>query len=140
VSEAISLQRFLNGLDALLASLGEQRLRSAVRVYARGLPAGARTGFLEDLTGACAPAEAVAGDDTELIAAVEAFTADAASGMYYEGWGWDPEVRRERAFGDESWAPRMRPRMSLIGCVTSFGRPIPTSPSIHTAATNIGRR
>jgi hypothetical protein len=107
VSEAISLKRFLNGLDALLAPLDEQRLRSAVREYARGLPAGARTGFLEDLTAACDPAEAVASDDTELIAAIEAFTADAASGMYYDGWGWDPEVRHERAFGDESWAPRM---------------------------------
>lgn len=104
MSETISVKRVLNGLDALFASLDEQRLRSAVREYARGLPAGARTGFLEDLTAACDPAESVAGDDTELIAAIEAFTVDAASGMYYEGCGRDPQVRHERAFGDEAAA------------------------------------
>jgi hypothetical protein len=43
----------------------------------------------------------------DLLAAIEAFTTDVESGMYYDGWGWDPDLRHERAFGDESWAPRM---------------------------------
>jgi hypothetical protein len=107
VAEALSLKRFLDALEGLLAPLDEQRLRSAVREYASRLPAGARPGLLEGLAAARDPAPVVAADNTELIAAIEAFTAEAQSGMYYDGWGWDPDVRHEQAFGDESWAPRM---------------------------------
>jgi hypothetical protein len=107
VADPVSLKRFLTDLGSLLAPLDEQGLRSALYAYASTLPAGARTGFLEDLVTACVPRQPAAPDDAALITAIEGFITDVKSGMYYEGWGWDPDLRHERAFGDGSWVPRM---------------------------------
>lgn len=112
----------LSELECLLAPLDEQRLRAALARYASGLPTAARAGFLVDLAAACAPAGSAAPDDTELISAIEAFVADAESGMYCDGWGWDPEVRHERAFGDDSWAPRMDDLFARAADVFLAGR------------------
>jgi hypothetical protein len=107
MAAAVSLKRFVAELESMLAPLGEQQLRAAFLAYATTLPARARDGFLADLAAACTLRQSTASDDADLIAAIESFTADVESGMYYDGWGWDPDVGHERAFGDESWAPRM---------------------------------
>lgn len=111
MADPLSLKRFLAELDSLVTPFDEQQLRSALTRYARTLPSGARIGFLEDLRAACQPTEPAtqrdSARDMDLVTAIEEFTTDVESGMYYDEWGWDPELRHERACGDESWAPRM---------------------------------
>jgi hypothetical protein len=42
--------------------------------------------------------------DPMLVADVEEFVSDIASGVYVDGWGYDREGGDHRAFGDEGWA------------------------------------
>jgi hypothetical protein len=122
VPAAVSLKRFVAELESMLAPMGEQQLRAAFLAYATALPARARDGFLADLATACTPSQRAASDDADLITAIEAFTADVESGIYYDGWGWDPDLRHERAFGDESWAPRMDELFSRAAAAFLAGR------------------
>ncbi|MEO3857218.1 hypothetical protein [Acrocarpospora sp. B8E8] len=116
--DALSLKRFLAELDSLLSPLDEKKLRSVFTGYASGLPASARTEFLGHLRGLCASAPPAQQRDADLIAEIESFIAAVESGKYYDGWGWDPELRHERAFGDESWVPRMD--TLFTGAATAF--------------------
>ncbi|MDP8213594.1 MAG: hypothetical protein RAO92_03195 [Candidatus Euphemobacter frigidus] len=46
-------------------------------------------------------------DDPELISDINAFIKDLEKGEYCDGWGYDPEIGDERAFGDETWTVEM---------------------------------
>lgn len=47
------------------------------------------------------------GEPDPLLAEINAFVERLRNGRYVDGWGWDPELYEERAFGDESWADEM---------------------------------
>lgn len=40
---------------------------------------------------------------SRLLQDVEGFSRDLEAGRYFSGWGWDPDIDDERAWGDESW-------------------------------------
>ena len=104
----MGLGPFLEVLEQRLDALSEEQLREILLDHATWLPASERAGFLAvfDLrpgapgspTGHAAPTA-----DAGLLAEVASFVEDIAGGVYVDGWGYDPEYRDDRAFGDESW-------------------------------------
>jgi hypothetical protein len=46
-------------------------------------------------------------DGAGLLADIDAFVERVRSGVFFHGWGWDDDLRQERAWGDESWAGEM---------------------------------
>jgi tetratricopeptide (TPR) repeat protein len=115
----LSLKRFLEELAQSLAELSDGDVRAVLLRYAAAVVPGARQQFLENLQAAIDAwseegtrgedgAGEPPGEDGEgLLAAIDALAVDLAAGVYFDGYDWDPYERRERAFGDESWAPRM---------------------------------
>lgn len=87
--------------------LSADELRVVLLAHAERLPARERNRFLDVFA---APLESPAeptGTDEPFLAEIDAFAARLRSGAYVEGWGWDPDLHDERAFGDESWADEM---------------------------------
>jgi hypothetical protein len=121
VSNRLSLQRFCSEVESLLDPLDESQLRSAWRRYATALPAGARGAFLDDLRAACRSDAPAVPSSESLLADIDSFITDAKSGMYYDTWDWDPDLRMERAFGDESWIPRMDALFARAGAAFRAG-------------------
>ena len=106
--ENVGLGPFLDTLEQRLDPLSAEQLREILVGHATRLPAGERAGFLAlfDLPpqtdGGVAGGSGDAGDAT-LVADVDVFVADIAAGVYVDGWGYDPDDREHRAFGDETW-------------------------------------
>lgn len=107
----MTLQRFLAALTEQLAALSVEQTRSALLAHAATLPGEQRKAFLDVFVPAVArsgrletgwPAE-----DDPLLADIDAFAAEVASGAYFQGYGWDPELHDQRSFGDESWVFEM---------------------------------
>ena len=104
----MGLGPFLEVLEQRLDALSEEQLREILLDHATWLPAGERAGFLAVFdvppgapgspTRHAAPTA-----DAGLLAEVASFVEDIAGGVYVDGWGYDPEYRDYRAFGDESW-------------------------------------
>jgi hypothetical protein len=107
----ISLQRFDRELRARLEKLTPDEIRAAVRRHGAALPGRDRVAFLEVFAGLpdpdSTPAAATPASDENLLADIDAFVERLSSGHYYQGWGWDDDLRDDRAWGDESWAAEM---------------------------------
>ena len=109
----LTLQRFLTSLDQRLADLTVEEIRADLLAHARGLPSDQRAAFLRVFT-ATRPAgreqpeahDVNAGKDT-LLDDIDAFVHAVSSGRYFDGFGWDHEIRAERSFGDETWVAEM---------------------------------
>jgi tetratricopeptide (TPR) repeat protein len=82
-------------------------LRALLVAHAERLRARERERFLDMFAEPPALVAETPGPGEPLLAEIEAFAARLRSGAYLEGWGWDDELRDERAFGDESWADEM---------------------------------
>lgn len=104
------------GLGPFLKALGERLERMTkegiCRVLVRRgktIPSVERRGFLAEFENVplAVPKKIVAKDDKSLIADIHAFVADLEKGKYYEGTGFDKDVREYRSYGDESWVERM---------------------------------
>lgn len=114
---APSLRGFLAALEQQLQAMSEEEVAAALLTHARELPRAERAAFLAIFTEAASTNDADAAPDTPdtswpvdadpLLDEIDAFAERLASGTYHEGFGWDPEIRAERAFGDESWAVEM---------------------------------
>ncbi|MGH8903985.1 MAG: hypothetical protein ACRDYA_20485, partial [Egibacteraceae bacterium] len=102
--EAPGLGPFLDQLEARLEELSASQLRSTLLAHAVRLPAAERMAFL-----AVFESPSIRDDpgDATLLDDVDAFLADVADGAYVEGWGYDPDYRDHRAFGDEAWTVEM---------------------------------
>jgi len=98
----LGLAPFLAELEARLLALSPDELRARLLADAERLPPGERTAFLA-LFGDEQPAERALEGKEALLADIAGFVEDLRSGAYVEGWGWDPDLHEERAFGDESW-------------------------------------
>lgn len=114
VGEPPSLQRFLSSLGERLRALSADELRAALTVYAAGLPGEQRASFLDSFTPSLGqgndpgrPDTQWPVDDDPLLADIDEFAAAVAAGTYFQGFGWDDEIRDQRAFGDESWVFEM---------------------------------
>jgi Arc/MetJ-type ribon-helix-helix transcriptional regulator len=75
--------------------------------HAERLPARERKRFLDIFEAPFESCAEPAGADEPFLGEIDAFAARLRSGAYLEGWGWDPDLHDERAFGDESWADEM---------------------------------
>jgi len=97
--------------------MSADQIRAAVRAHAATLPRSERGAFAEifahpsplDNT---APAEDTQQstwpvEDDPLLTDIDDLVDRISSGDYYEGFGWDPEIRDQRSFGDESWVWEM---------------------------------
>ncbi len=106
--ENVGLGPFLEALEQRLDALSAEQLRAILVGHATRLPADKRAGFLAlfdqppQTDGGVAGGSDEAGDAT-LVADVDGFVADIAAGVYVDGWGYDPDYRDHRAFGDETW-------------------------------------
>ena len=105
--ESVGLGPFLEVLEQRLDALSGQQLREILVDHATRLPAGERAGFLAlfDRPPGGNESSGRSGDpgDATLLSDVDAFVADIAAGVYVDGWGYDPDYREHRAFGDETW-------------------------------------
>lgn len=111
-SARLGLGPFLGELDARLRALPADELRARLLTHAERLPGRERDVFLAIFTAGPSDAEVESGHsgtegDDGLLSDIASFVESVRSGAYYEGWGWDPDLHEERAFGDESWADEM---------------------------------
>ena len=104
--DSLGLGPFLQRLGESLAALSHSELKATLLEYAARLPAAKRAGFLAVFEQPHPDPSAAPGTEQPhdtLITDVEGFLAQVANGVYVDGWGYDPEYRDHRAFGDESW-------------------------------------
>ncbi len=109
-----ALGRFLADLESRLLALSADELRAALVAHAERLPSVQRASFLSIFSPTPAsqlrPAASgwsEADPDDPLLASVDDFVESIESGHYFQGWGWDDELREERGWGDESWMAEM---------------------------------
>ncbi len=124
-SATLGLKPFLEELAGRLEGLDRDELGQVVLAHAEGLPAGQRAAFLEIFPPRRAsarhrrvPPAAPAIDPEEaaqLLSDIDAFVETVRTGGYFQGWGWDHELREERAFGDESWVLEMDGLFEVAG-------------------------
>ncbi|MDF1665745.1 MAG: hypothetical protein P1V97_28560 [Planctomycetota bacterium] len=60
---------------------------------------------------------------SQLFNDVEDFVRRLEAGDYFDGWGWDPRIGEERAWGDESWAQEMDEILERISHCFQSGPP-----------------
>ncbi|MCA1697495.1 MAG: hypothetical protein LC790_00735 [Actinobacteria bacterium] len=111
-SGSANLASFLDALEARLCELTAEQVGAALLAHAERLVPAEREPFLAifaepgfDRRAARAPD--AAGEPDPLLAEIDAFVERLRGGRYVDGWGWDPEIYEERAFGDESWVVEM---------------------------------
>ena len=108
------LGEFLVVLEQRLAALPADDLRAALVAHAERMSPRDREAFLAIFPASSATVSQVPGpravacpDGAELLADIYAFVERVRSGAFFEGWGWDDDLREERAWGDESWVGEM---------------------------------
>lgn len=113
----LTLQRFSGELEACLETMSHDELRERLLHHARGLPPAERTPFLAIFStprttvrtssaSVCVSLVEVVEDDP-LLDEIDEFVDRLRAGDYVHGFGWDPEIRDQRAFGDEGWVWEM---------------------------------
>jgi hypothetical protein len=118
----MSLKEFMEKVDARVTAMPADVVRTFVKQHARGLPVAERAAFLSSLDSVTLPASDPAPDgkvDTFLLDEIQGLTKIIASGKLCKGYGWDPEIKDMRDFGDESWSEEVdgffdRARDSLL--------------------------
>ena len=106
------LASFLDALEARLGELTPEQVNALLLAHAEQLTPREREPFLAIFVEAefdRRSGDALAGgrEPDPLLAEIDAFVERLRAGSYVDGWGWDPEIYEERAFGDESWAEEM---------------------------------
>jgi len=106
------LASFLDALEARLSELTAEQVSAALLAHAAQLVPREREPFLAIFAEPRVDRGAGGGLDESgepdpLLGEIDAFVERLHAGRYVEGWGWDPEICEERAFGDESWADEM---------------------------------
>lgn len=107
---SLTMKLFVDQLDERLKQLEVADIK--VLLTARGarmLPA-ERAAVLELLApvdAALDEGELPAQSGSALVAEVRAFVGELETGSYCDGWGWNPETRRQEYLGDDSWILRV---------------------------------
>lgn len=106
------LGSFLDALDARLGELTAEQMKAALLAHAEQLVPREREPFLAifaeaELDRAAGDALGEGGERHPLLVEIDAFVERLRAGTYVDGWGWDPEICDERAFGDDSWVEEM---------------------------------
>lgn len=66
--------------------------------------------------------ESVENSEEGLLDAVEKLVERLEGGAFFKGWGWDPDIQDERAWGDESWAPKVDAALTRLDAAFFEGR------------------
>lgn len=131
----LRLAPFLVALRKRLDGLSRDELTGFLIDHARTLEPREREGFLAIFSAGSpesAPPASVgrrpdgpreAASDEALLDDIDALAEELRAGEFFEGWGWDHEFHEERAWGDESWAPRMDALFDRAGLAVLEGDP-----------------
>lgn len=103
-TEQPALGPFLRELEQVLEPLPAADLRRALLDHATQLPARERAEFVAIFRRRPRTNRTVS---PGLVEDVASFVADVGAGKYVDGWGYDPEYRDHRAFGDDLWTIEM---------------------------------
>jgi len=116
------LGSFLDALEARLGELTAEQMKAALLAHAEQLVPREREPFLAifaeaelDRDGGDALGEG--GERDPLLVEIDAFVERLRAGRYVDGWGWDPEICDERAFGDDSWVEEMNDLFAAANAV-----------------------
>ncbi len=108
----MGLGSFLEVLEARLGELTPEDVKAALLTHAEQLVPRERESFLAIFVdsgyvrGVQDALDEGVGPDP-LLGEIDALVERLRTGRYVHGWGWDPEIYEERAFGDDSWADEM---------------------------------
>lgn len=107
--DVMGLGPFLKALQVRLERMPKEEICRAIVARAKTLRAVDRRAFLAGFENVPppTPGKPAVGDDACLIADIREFITDLENGKYYEGSGFDSEVRDYRSYGDESWVEEM---------------------------------
>ncbi len=101
--EKLGLKQFLEKVEAQVKTFSPEKLRQIILRWAQETPPASRRSFLDNLM-LLEKSINVQEPDDSLLDDIQELFERAESGDLCEGFGWDPESREERDFGDESWA------------------------------------
>jgi hypothetical protein len=101
----LSLKKFITELSSRLDKLSYDELKAIILHHAQTLSPAERQPFLDIFSGLQRRREQkpVRTDSDYLLKEIETFGKRVQDYEYTDGWGWDHELRDERAWGDESW-------------------------------------
>lgn len=101
----LSLKKFITELSSRLDKLSFDELTATILHHAETLSPAERQPFLDIFRGVKRRREQkpVSTEADYLLKEIDAFGRRVENYEYTDGWGWDHEVRDERAWGDESW-------------------------------------
>ena len=107
-ADVMGLGPFLKALGERLDRMSKEEICRVVVQRGKAIPSVERRKFLAEFESVPpVPERSPVHDDNDLIADIRAFVTDLEKGKYYEGTGFDPEVREYCSYGDESWVERM---------------------------------
>ena len=101
----LSLKKFITDLSSRLDKLSYDELKAIILHHAQTLSPAERQPFLDIFSGLKRRREQklVSTEADYLLKEIETFGKRVQDYEYTDGWGWDHELRDERAWGDESW-------------------------------------
>jgi hypothetical protein len=120
--DVMGLGPFLKELEQRLDKLGKDDLARILIEHGKTIPAAGRRGFVAMFASIppAAPAPATV-NDRMLIDDIRHFLKDLENGKYYEGTGFDEEIRDYRSYGDESWVEEIDDLFDRAGKVFLTG-------------------
>jgi hypothetical protein len=101
----LSLKKFITELSSRLDKLSYDELKAIILHHAQTLSPAERQPFLDIFSGLKRRRgqKLVSTEADYLLKEIDAFGKRVENYEYTDGWGWDHELRDERAWGDESW-------------------------------------
>lgn len=100
MSKSLEFNQFMAEIDEKLETFSLDEIKNVFRKLAQEVPPLKRNNFLDRLNNIIVPEE-------NLLEEISQFKKKVDEQYYYEGWGWDQEHNKKRAFGDESWTREM---------------------------------
>lgn len=118
-ADVMGLGPFLKALGSRLAGMSKEDFCRVLVQRGKTIPSVERRKFLMEFESVppAAPEKRPPQDDTSLIDDIREFIADLGKGTYYEGTGFDKEIRDYRSYGDESWVEEMDDLFDRAGAV-----------------------
>jgi hypothetical protein len=101
----LTLKEFISELTTRLEKFSHEELKHIILEHAKNLESAERQAYLDIFVSSkVGKGEKKARRDGEaLLDEISSFGKRVENYEYSYGWGWDPEIRDERVWGDESW-------------------------------------
>jgi hypothetical protein len=101
------MREVMERVDSAVSTIPVESLKAFIKQMARDLRPEERASFLANLESCSGGSNDVARDfekDESLLDDIKELSSKVDSGELCVGFGWDPEIKDERDFGDESWS------------------------------------